>query len=88
MLKWVVDRLEGEADAVETPIGLVPTADGIDIEGLDMTPEMVAKAVAVNPAEWEKELPLIEEWFATFGDRLPTELAAELDTLKARLGAS
>jgi phosphoenolpyruvate carboxykinase (GTP) len=88
VLKWVVDRLEDEADAVETPIGLVPTADGIDIEGLDMTTETVAKAVAVNPAEWARELPLIEEWFAKFGDRLPAELADELDTLKARVGTS
>ncbi len=44
VLKWVVDRLEGEADAVSTPIGLVPTPDSLDVDGLDMTAEKVAKA--------------------------------------------
>ncbi len=88
VLKWVVDRLEGEADAVSTPIGLVPTPDSLDVDGLDMTAEKVAKAVAVNVEDWRKELPLIEDWFAIFGDQLPTELRAELDGLRARLDAS
>ena len=85
VLKWVIERLDGDADAVETPIGLVPTEGSIDIDGLDMTPEQVAKAVKVDAADWEKELPLIEEWFDKFGDQLPTELWAEFDGLKARV---
>ena len=86
MLKWVVERLDGTAEAVETPVGLVPGAGAIDTTGLDMTEEQVAKALAVNVDEWrDKELPLIEEWFAKFGDTLPTQLADELATLKARL---
>ena len=88
VLKWVVERLEGQADAVETAIGLVPTPDGIDVDGLDVTPATVAKAVAVNRSEWEAELPLMEEWLATFGEQLPSELTAELDALRARLGDS
>jgi phosphoenolpyruvate carboxykinase (GTP) len=85
VLKWVVERLEGEADAVETPIGLVPAAGAIDTEGLDMAPDDVTKAVAVDLDEWRAELPLIEEWFAKIGDRLPPQLHAELDGLKERL---
>ena len=46
VLKWVIERLDGDADAVETPIGFVPTEGAIDIDGLDMTPEQVAKAIA------------------------------------------
>ncbi len=88
VLKWVVDRLEGEADAVSSPIGLVPTPDSLDVDGLDMTTEKVAKALAVNTEDWRKELPLIEEWFAVFGEQLPTELRAELDGLRSRLDAS
>jgi phosphoenolpyruvate carboxykinase (GTP) len=89
VLKWVVERLEGTAEAVETPVGLVPTPDAIDTTGLDMSREQVAKALAVNVEEWrDKELPLIEEWFAKFGDKLPTQLADELATLKARLETS
>ena len=86
MLKWVVDRLDGTAEAVETPVGLVPTPGALDTTGLDLTDEQVAKALAVNVDEWrDTELPLIEEWFAKFGDTLPTQLADELATLKARL---
>ncbi len=86
VLKWVVERLDGSAEAVETPVGLVPTPGAIDTTNLDMTDEQVAKALAVNVDEWrDKELPLIEEWFAKFGDKLPTQLADELATLKARL---
>jgi phosphoenolpyruvate carboxykinase (GTP) len=88
VLKWVIERLDGDADAVETPIGFVPTEGALDVDGLDPTPEQVAKAIAVNPSDWEKELPLIEEWFATFGDQLPTELWTELDNLKARVGGA
>ena len=74
------------AEAVETPVGLVPAPGALDTTGLDMTDEQVAKALAVNVDEWrDTELPLIEEWFAKFGDTLPTQLADELATLKARL---
>jgi len=86
VLKWVVERLEGRADAVETPIGRVPTVDGLDVEGLDVTPEQLARALAVDPEEWKAELPLIQEWFDKVGDKVPTTLLTELDGLRARLG--
>ena len=64
----------------------MPAPGAIDTTGLDMTEEQVAKALAVNVDEWrDKSCPLIEEWFAKFGDTLPTQLADELATLKARL---
>ncbi|WP_426302187.1 phosphoenolpyruvate carboxykinase (GTP) [Arthrobacter sp. R-11] len=85
VLKWAIERLEGKADAVETPIGFVPTGASIDLEGLDMTPAEVEAAVRVDPAEWETELASIEEWFAKFGESLPAALQAELDGLKSRL---
>ncbi|WP_265445317.1 phosphoenolpyruvate carboxykinase (GTP) [Flexivirga meconopsidis] len=86
VLKWVIERLEGRAAAVETPIGHVPTPESLDIEGLDLTPQQVEAALAVDPEEWKAEIPQIEEWFAKFGDQLPTQLQVELDGLKARLG--
>jgi len=86
VLKWVVERLEGEAEAVETPVGLVPAPGALDTEGLAMSEEAVARAVAVDTDEWRAEVPLIEEWFATIGDRLPSQLRDELGTLKERLG--
>lgn len=86
VLKWAIERLEGKADAVETPIGFVPTGASIDLEGLDMTPAQVEDAVHVDSAEWETELASIEEWYAKFGDSLPAALQSELDGLKSRLG--
>jgi phosphoenolpyruvate carboxykinase (GTP) len=85
VLKWAMERLEGKADAVETPIGFVPTGDSIDLTGMDMTPAQVEDAVRVDPAEWAAELASIEEWYANFGDSLPQALQSELAGLKARL---
>ena len=86
VLKWVVERIEGQAAAVETPIGHVPTPDALDTDGLDMTPEALEAALAVDVDEWKAELPQIQEWFDKFGDDLPAVLWTELDGLRARLG--
>ena len=86
VLKWVVERLEGSVGTVETPIGLVPNEGTLDIDGLDMTPDQVQAALAFDPEEWKAEIPLIEEWFDTIGDTVPTSLRDELDSLKLRLG--
>jgi phosphoenolpyruvate carboxykinase (GTP) len=86
VLKWVIDRLEGKADAVETPIGNVPTIDSIDVTGLDLSTEALETALAVDEEEWKAEIPLIEEWFTKLGDRVPAALRLELDSLKVRLG--
>ena len=86
VLKWVVERLQGTVGTVETPIGLVPTAGSLDIDGLDMTGEQVEAALAFDADEWKAEIPLIEEWFEKIGDSVPTSLRDELDSLKLRLG--
>jgi len=86
VLKWVVERIEGRADATETPIGYVPTPEALDTDGLDMTPEQIQNTLNVSPEEWAAEIPQIQEWFDKFGDTLPATLLTELDGLKARLG--
>ncbi|HEU0240568.1 MAG TPA: phosphoenolpyruvate carboxykinase (GTP) [Micromonosporaceae bacterium] len=86
VLKWIIERLEGKAAAVETPIGAVPTADALDLSGLDMSPAEVAAVLRVDVDEWKAEIPQVVEWFEKFGDKLPGVLWAELDALKARLG--
>jgi phosphoenolpyruvate carboxykinase (GTP) len=87
VLKWVIDRMEGQAAAVETPIGHVPAPGSLDIDGLDVSEEDLEKALAVDVEEWKAEIPQITEWFEKFGDELPAVLWTELDGLKARLGA-
>ena len=85
VLKWAVERLEGKAAAVETPIGYVPTADELDLSGLDAKSEDIQAALEFDADEWREEIPLIEEWFDKIGEKLPTLLRAELDALKTRL---
>ncbi len=86
VLKWVVERIEGRAAAVETPIGHVPAPGSLDVSGLDLTEDQLAAALRVDPDEWRAEIPLIQEWFDTIGEKTPTTLLTELDGLKARLG--
>ncbi|MEU3471784.1 phosphoenolpyruvate carboxykinase (GTP) [Rhodococcus sp. 05-340-1] len=87
VLKWIVERIEHKAAGIETPIGVVPTAEALDIDGLDTTVEDVAEALAVNSDEWKAEIPLIQEWFDFVGEKLPTGIQDEFDALKQRLGA-
>jgi phosphoenolpyruvate carboxykinase (GTP) len=86
VLKWIVERVEGTAEAIETPIGLVPHADALDTTGLDMEPAALEAALKVDVEQWKNEVPLIEEWFTKIGDKLPATLHAQLDGLKSRLG--
>ncbi len=88
VLKWAIERLEGTADARETPIGYVPTADALDTDGLDMSTADLETCLAVDTDEWRAEIPQITEWFEKFGDKMPTVLWTELDGLKGRLGPS
>jgi phosphoenolpyruvate carboxykinase (GTP) len=86
VLKWVVERIDGQAEAVETPIGHVPTTGALDTDGLDMSEQQLEQVLAVDVEEWKAEIPQITEWFEKFGDTLPAVLWTELDGLKARLG--
>ncbi len=86
VLDWIIDRCEGEVDAVETPIGYEPKPEDINVEGLEgITTETVADLLTVDNELWVEEAKGIEEFYAKFGDRLPKELNDELNALKARL---
>ncbi len=86
VLKWAIERIEGRAGAVETPVGYVPTPDSLDTTGLDLTGEQLRAVLRVDVDEWRAEIGQVQEWFEKFGDKLPGVLWAELDALKARLG--
>jgi phosphoenolpyruvate carboxykinase (GTP) len=86
VLKWAIERLEGKAAASETPIGWVPSADDLDLAGLDASRADIEAALEVDLDEWRAEVPLIEEWFEKIGEKLPSVLRAELEVLKQRLG--
>ena len=85
VLKWAVERIEHKAEGKSTPIGIVPTAADLDLDGLDVDATDVDEALAVKVDEWQAEVPLIEEWFEFVGEKLPTGIKDEFDALKHRL---
>jgi phosphoenolpyruvate carboxykinase (GTP) len=87
VLEWMFRRCDGEAEVEETPIGLLPAPGDLDTTGLDMPAEDLVELLRVDAAAYVLEMPQFEEHYATFGDRLPAELAAQLATLGERLGA-
>jgi phosphoenolpyruvate carboxykinase (GTP) len=86
VLAWVFERCDEQSGAEETAIGLVPSEDALDTSGLDLPAGAMTKLLAVDPEEWRAQLPRLREHFATFGDKLPAELADQLDALERRLG--
>jgi phosphoenolpyruvate carboxykinase (GTP) len=85
VLKWVFERLDGTADAVKTAIGYLPTADGLDTTGLDVSDADMQALLSVDVEGWKAALPQFEAHLAQFGDRLPGELTHQLDQLAAAL---
>jgi phosphoenolpyruvate carboxykinase (GTP) len=85
VLKWMCERVNGKVGAEESPIGLMPKADDLDLSGLTLAPDNLRELLSVNTAEWKAEVPDIEAHFATFGNRLPQKLAEQLAGLARRL---
>jgi phosphoenolpyruvate carboxykinase (GTP) len=85
VLEWVFERSAGRGDAIETPIGYVPTHDSINVEGLNVSPADMEELLAVDVDEWRDEVPGIREDYAQFNERLPRALAGFVDDLEARL---
>jgi phosphoenolpyruvate carboxykinase (GTP) len=85
VIKWALERIDGSAAAVDTPIGRVPAPDALDVDGLELSEGELLDAITVDVEEWKKEIPLIEEWFQKIGAALPTSMRDELDALKLRL---
>jgi phosphoenolpyruvate carboxykinase (GTP) len=87
VLKWIFERVCGNGQAVESPIGRQPAAGALDLTGLNLSAEKVSEALRVEPDEWRREVPLIREYYGSLGPRLPGALHAELDALEKRLQA-
>jgi phosphoenolpyruvate carboxykinase (GTP) len=87
ILKWVLERVAGTADAQETAIGLVPTIDAIDRSGIEgkVDDATMARLLEVDNDAWREEVDLVKDHFAKLGERLPEELRAELEELEKRL---
>nr|WP_315987419.1 phosphoenolpyruvate carboxykinase (GTP) [Actinomadura sp. HBU206391] len=86
VLKWIVERLNGRADVVKTPIGGLPTKQALDTSGLDIDDADLDTLLSVDLEVWRQEAALIPEFFDTFGDHLPQGLRDEYNALINRLG--
>ncbi|MCL2553465.1 MAG: phosphoenolpyruvate carboxykinase (GTP) [Actinomycetia bacterium] len=86
VLKWIVDRLNGRAEGVRTPIGVLPAEGALDTEGLDISQADLDLLLTVDPEVWREEASLIPAHLETFGSHTPKELWDEYEALVARLG--
>ncbi len=85
VLKWIVDRLDGRAEGVETPIGVVPTQYALDLDGLEIDDKDLEQLLRVDAEAWRREADLIPAHFERFGEHLPEALWEEHRALTARL---
>ena len=86
VLMWILARCEGKVDAVETPIGFVPKAEDINIEGLkDVTLDTIKNLLTIDKASWLEDVENIKAFYKQVGDRVPQEMYDELATLEANL---
>jgi phosphoenolpyruvate carboxykinase (GTP) len=85
VLKWIFERVNGDADAIDTPIGKLPTKQALDTDGLDIDEADLDTILSVDVDGWTAAIPQIREHFAQFGDRLPDRLNVEVDELEAKL---
>lgn len=85
VLNWILDRCEGKVGAVETEIGYVPNKEDLQLEGLDLSEEVVDELLSIDIDAWKEDLANQREFFAQFGDRLPKEINESMDTLEANL---
>jgi len=88
VLEWVFERCAGRADAIDTPIGRLPTLDGINFTDLDLTDDAISTLLKVDIDGWLAEIPLIETYYESFGEKVPDALWEQLEGLKQRLLAS
>lgn len=85
VLAWIAGRVHGHAAAVETPLGWAPAPGSLDLGGLDLAPGALERLFAVDPEEWTVELDDVERFFDGIGDRVPTELRAQVADIRRRL---
>lgn len=85
VLKWIFDRCDGRAAAVDTPVGKLPAEGSLDTNGLKVDPTDLKNLMSVDREGWKAEIPSIREHFASFGAKLPKQLADELNALEQRL---
>ena len=88
VLLWMIDRIKGRARGVESPVGLLPRIEELNLDGLDLPRTTLEALLRVDRDEWGEEVPEIRAFLDRFGPRLPRSLGESLDTLAQRLGVT
>jgi phosphoenolpyruvate carboxykinase (GTP) len=86
VLKWVLERVDGQGSSIDTPIGRVPAPDALDTEGLPIDPNLLSELLTVDGESWSEELPQLQAHYDLIGERLPPHLRDQLAILEKRLG--
>jgi phosphoenolpyruvate carboxykinase (GTP) len=86
VLEWILDRCAGKAEAIETPIGNLPRASDLDLNGLTIDPQALNELLSVNNDEWRAEAADMDKYLDEFGSRTPEALRAQVKALQQRLG--
>ncbi|MCB1748011.1 MAG: phosphoenolpyruvate carboxykinase (GTP) [Gammaproteobacteria bacterium] len=87
VMAWILARCDGKAEAIKTPIGFVPEPSDLKLDGLDLDRKAIQDLLSIDPQVWQQEVDQIEEYFASFGSRLPQGLRDQVARIKAALEA-
>ncbi|HEV2680412.1 MAG TPA: phosphoenolpyruvate carboxykinase (GTP) [Rhodanobacter sp.] len=77
VLEWMINRVEDRVAGLETPVGIVPAVDELELDGLKLDPTQLDELLDVDTASWQRELAAIGEYLQTFVPRLPESLHKE-----------
>jgi phosphoenolpyruvate carboxykinase (GTP) len=86
VLRWIVDRCDGRVGAVQTPIGLLPKPDDLQLDGLGIGDQALRELLGVDHDAWHVEIDDIGRYLGEFGERVPGRLREEYETVKRALG--
>ncbi len=85
VLKWMFERIDGQADALASPLGYLPEPYALDLSGLSLAPGALEQLFAIDKSGWREEAAELRRYLSQFGDKLPTGITEELDALERRL---
>ena len=85
VLEWIIRRIDGTADAIETPIGRLPVLSELDLDGVEISTEDLEELFRLDRGSWKAEADMTEEYFEQFGDRVPGAMLDQLTALRERL---
>jgi phosphoenolpyruvate carboxykinase (GTP) len=85
VVEWIINRLEGQAQGLETPVGVIPAPGELNLDGVKLSDEGLAELFSINQESWLAEAEMIGEYYESFGSHVPEELSDELTALRSRL---